>query len=71
MDALKQFLKEASSLVTILGGAWLAFSLIVAGVSFKDENGAGIRNGLLMAAGAALVTAGGIYVGAASGAGNP
>lgn len=62
MDALKHFFSEASTLVLLLGGAWLAFSLIVAGVAFKDENGAGVRNGLLMAVGAALVTAGGAYL---------
>ena len=67
MDALKHFFSEASTLVLVLGGAWLAFSLIVAGVSFKDENGAGVRNGLLMAVGAALVTAGGAYLKSVSG----
>ena len=62
MDLLKHLYSEASTLVLLLGGSWLAFSLIVAGVSFKDENGAGVRNGLLMAVGAALVTAGGAYL---------
>ncbi len=62
MDLLKHLYSEASTLVLLLGGSWLAFSLIVAGMAFKDENGAGVRNGLLMAVGAALVTAGGAYL---------
>ena len=62
MDLLKHLYSEASTLVLLLGGSWLAFSLIVACMAFKDENGAGVRNGLLMAVGAALVTAGGAYL---------
>lgn len=62
MAQLKSYFVEISSLVTVLGGGWMAIALFVAGMGLKDENGAGIRNGLLMAAGAALVIAAGVVL---------
>lgn len=62
MAQLKSFFVEVSGLVTVLGGGWMAIALFVAGMGLKDENGAGIRNGLLMAAGAALVIAAGVVL---------
>lgn len=70
MQELKNFFTEIAGLLSLLGGAWLAIALFVAGMGLKDENGAGVRNGLLMAAGAALVLAAGITLRATAGAGS-
>lgn len=55
---LDNFKTELGNLMLWGGGIWMGISVVVVGFCIKDENGAGIRNGLLSALGAALVLVG-------------
>ena len=55
---LGQFRDELEAVILWGGGIWMAVSLVVVGFSIHEENGAGIRKGLLSALGAAVVLGG-------------
>lgn len=57
--SLDSVLTLISRFVTIGGGLWLVYGLVVLGTGLKDHNGPGIQSGIWQIVGGALILAGG------------
>lgn len=58
--SLESILTLISRFVSIGGGIWLVYGLIVLGTGLKDHNGPGIQSGIWQIVGGALILAGGV-----------
>lgn len=60
-ELLNWFSTQLGDLMVWGGGIWIVISLGMMGFAFKEDNGHGVRNGLLNLLGAALVLGAGAY----------
>ncbi|MBB1484908.1 hypothetical protein H5392_13680 [Tessaracoccus sp. MC1865] len=67
MDQLKSIITLLSTFVSVAGGLWLAWGVISLGFAIKEQEGSGMRGGILQIVGGGLVLAGGVYLGTLGG----
>lgn len=62
MDQLRAIFSLLSDFITVGGGAWLAWGLVVVGFGINERNGAGIKDGILQVVGGGVILAAGLYL---------